>query len=104
MTCAIAHKYVMAAFSNIQDRLRGLAERVSLHEDYAAVFGTVAGQRVLRHIMRVGNVTSSSFVQGDPCATSFREGQRHLALSIARMHFRDTTKLIESVEEGLDHE
>jgi hypothetical protein len=86
------------------DKLRGLRKKIDLHEKYVAVFSTPDGMEVLRHILKVGNAVQSTFVQGDPHGTSFREGQRHLALSIARMVHRDTTELIKQVEEGLNNE
>lgn len=87
-----------------RDRLNDLRDRIGLQESYAAVFSTPDGERVLRHIMRAGNIAQSSFVQGDPHGTSFREGQRHLALSIVRMVHKDTTELIKQIEKGLEHE
>ncbi len=89
---------------NAIDKLKGLRERIDLHETYVAVFGSPEGQKVLRHILKAGNAAQSSFVQGDPHGTSFREGQRQLALSIARMVYRDTTELIKLVEQGLTDE
>ena len=88
----------------VTDKLKTLKDRIDLHESYVAVFSSPEGQRVLRHIMKVGGVLSPSFVQGDPHGTSFKEGQRHLALSIAKMYCRDTTELIKLIEEGLTHE
>jgi hypothetical protein len=86
------------------DKLRGLRKKIDLHEKYVAVFSTPDGEEVLRHILRVGHSAQSTFVQGDPHGTSFREGQRHLALSIAKMVHRDTTELIKQIEEGLNDE
>jgi hypothetical protein len=94
----------MSAVRDAIDKLTGLKERIDLHETYVAVFSSPEGQRVLRHILKVGNATNSTFVQGDPHGTSFREGQRHLALSIAKMVYRDTTELIKQVEQGLTNE
>lgn len=90
--------------SNLREKIDGLRDRIGLHEKYVGVFTEGQGPDVLRHICKVGHVFESSFVQGDPHATSFREGQRQLALSIARMVFRDTTELIKLVEEGLNNE
>lgn len=87
-----------------RDRLDSLRKRINLAESYQSVFGTPDGQRVLAHIMRVAHCHESNFVQGDPHGTSFREGQRHLALSIARMVNRDTTELIKLIEQGLTDE
>jgi F420-0:gamma-glutamyl ligase len=90
--------------ANPIEKLKGLKERIDLHETYVAVFTTPEGQKVLRHILKAGNCAQSNFVQGDPHGTSFREGQRHLALSIAKMVYRDTTELIKLVEQGLTDE
>ena len=94
----------MSLIGQATEKLRGLREKIDLHESYVAVFTTPEGQRVLRHILKAGNASQSTFVQGDPHGTSFREGQRHLALSIARMVYRDTTELIKLIEEGLTDE
>lgn len=94
----------MSAVGRAVDKLRGLKERIDLHESYVAVFTSPDGEKVLRHILKVAGAAQSTFVQGDPHGTSFREGQRHLALSIARMVHRDTTELIKLVEQGLTDE
>lgn len=73
-----------------------------MHRSYKSVFQTPDGEKVLRHILKVGNVTSSSFVAGDSHLTAFREGQRHLALSIFKFVSRDHEKLIEQIEKGTE--
>ncbi len=88
----------------VADKFRGLKARIDLHEKYAAVFSSDDGRAVLRHILRAGHAHESCFVQGDPHGTSFREGQRNLALSIAKMVNRDTTELIKQIEQGLTDE
>ena len=90
--------------SSIKDRLEGLRRKINKHERFAAVFSGPDGEQVLRDIMIMGHAMEPTFAPGDPHATSFKEGQRHLALSIAKIARRDTTELIKQIEQGLDHE
>lgn len=81
-----------------------LFRRVQTHEAYQTVFGSPQGEEVLRHICRVGYVTTSTFVKGDPYQTSLNEGKRMLALSILKFVHKDHAKLIQQVEKELDNE
>ncbi len=87
-----------------REKIEGLRRRINKHEQFHAVFSTPDGEQVLRQILKWGNATQSSFVAGDAHATAFREGQRHLAMTIARTVFRDTTELIKQIEKGLEDE
>lgn len=90
---------------NLYRKAKGqLLERVKLHGAYKNVFDTPQGEEVLKHIMRVGFITRSTFVAGDPNQTCLNEGQRRLALSILRFVRKDKTKLIEQIEKGLQDE
>lgn len=88
-------------YNKIKNNLR---DRIRLHESYQVVFQSPDGEKVLRHIMKVGNVTKPSFVAGDPHSTAFNEGRRHLALSILRFVGKDHKKLIQMIEEGTNDE
>ena len=87
--------------SDIVDNLKA---RINRHENYVATFQTAAGQEVLRDMCKSFHVLGPTFVAGDPNLTAFREGQRHVVLSILRYVNRDTTAIIKQVEEGLQHE
>lgn len=56
-----------------------------LYAAYRDVFDTPSGKLVLHHLMRQGNVLTSSFVQNDPNSTAFHEGQRNIVLLILAM-------------------
>lgn len=92
-------------FANRAKAIKGMLEdRLRVQSAYHAIFSTPDGQLVLRHLMKVGHVTSPTFVAGDSHQTSFREGQRHLALSILRQVNKDQSELIKQIEEGLANE
>lgn len=55
---------------------------LSLAQDYKLVFDSDAGRRVLMDLCTRGFVYGSTFVPGDPHATSHNEGRRSLALRI----------------------
>jgi hypothetical protein len=71
-----------------------LEERARLQEMYRRVFDSPEGQEVLRHLARVAGVATSTFVPGQPDVMAFREGQRHLVLSIIRFVGRDDLVII----------
>lgn len=77
------------------ERIRGL------HGSYRRVFQTPDGERVLRHIMKASNTLGSSFNPKNPYETAFKEGQRHLALSILKYVNRNTDELIKTIEDEL---
>jgi hypothetical protein len=89
---------------NVKRRFRDIKDRVLLHGSYRRIFDSPDGARVLTHIMKVGHVTSTTFVPGDPHMTAMNEGKRLLALSILRFVGTEHKKLIEQVEETLTHE
>lgn len=82
----------------------GLKKLLGTHESYAAIFDTPDGKRVLMHIAKVGNLTGTSFVAGDPSQTAFKEGQRHLALSILKFIGRDPNQIITLIQESMQNE
>ncbi len=87
------------------DQVRAhLANRVSLHEAYVQTFESPQGMRVLRHIMKIGHVTSSTLVSGDPTTTAHNEGRRNLALSILRFVKKDHEELLAEIEKVIEDE
>lgn len=50
--------------------------------DYASVFSSESGKRVLSDLMLTFHMGSSSHVGGDSHETAFREGERHVILHI----------------------
>lgn len=96
------NKFVTKAAQAIRQTL---FKRVEVHEDYQTVFNSVQGQRVLLHICKVGFVTKSTFVAGDPHHTAMNEGRRNLALSILSFVHKDHAALIKQVEDSItEHE
>lgn len=61
-------------------------------QDYAAVFGGDAGQRVLSDLLRACGTAHSSYVRGDPGHSAFLEGRRSIGI------------LINRIVKGTDHE
>lgn len=80
---------------NILDTLFG---RLQLKRDYAHVFGSAQGQRVLADIMRRSGVTSPKF-DADPEKARLMEGHRHLAHSIYRMVHASDGPLLKLIAE-----
>ena len=56
--------------------------RLQLQEDFRDVFGTKAGERVLRHLMTQFCVFTSTHMTGDSHESDWREGERHVVLYI----------------------
>jgi hypothetical protein len=94
----------MSIKSAITDRFGKLGELISRHEDFQATFETPQGKRVLKYLMQKSGVVGNNFVAGDPHATSFKEGQRHIVMTILRGVNKDTTELIKQIEQGLSDE
>lgn len=88
----------------ITDKFAKLRELVGRNEDFQTTFDTPQGRRVLAYLMRVSGATSSNFVAGDPHATAFKEGQRHIVMTILKAVNRDTSELIKQIEQGLQDE
>lgn len=84
--------------------IQKLLTKIEIHASYVRVFSTPDGERVLRHILSEGGAHKPTFVAGDPHATSFNEGKRTMALSIAKFALRDHNKMLEMVEKGLKDE
>jgi len=72
-----------------------LKDRRLTHESYRRIFASPDGQIVLKHLMKKFNVASPTFVNGDTHATAFREGQRHVVLSILKFVNKDINQEIQ---------
>lgn len=88
----------------IKDARKQLMDRIQLHASYQRVFSSPDGELVLRHIMKVGYVTQTTFVKGDPHESNLREGQRRLALSILKFVRRDHSEIVKLIEKGIEDE
>jgi hypothetical protein len=83
-------------------KVRQMVDRLALKASYRRVFETPDGKRVLRHLMRVGFVTKSTFVVGDPHQSAMNEGSRRMVLSIINFVVKDYAELENYIEETLN--
>ena len=83
---------------------QAILDRITTHGAYVRLFESEDGKIVLRHILKTGFVTRSTFVAGDPHQTALNEGSRRLALSILKFAKKDHRELIEQIEEGVTDE
>lgn len=74
------------------------------HGAYVRLFESEDGKTVLRHILKQGFVTRTTFVANDPQQTTLNEGSRRLALSILRYAKKDHKELIDQIEQGMTNE
>jgi len=81
-----------------------LEDRGRVHESYSSVFNSAEGQVVLNHLMKKFNITSSSFTQGDPSLTAFREGQRHVVLSILKFISKNPDEVANMINKHIEDE
>jgi hypothetical protein len=78
--------------------LRTLQDRLSIRQEYRAVFNTPQGQKVLADILRRAGVTRPQF-EADPEKARIMEGHRHLAHSIYRMVHSSDEPLLKQIAE-----
>lgn len=78
-----------------------MMEELRIHRCYVVVFNTPEGREVLKHLARKCHLSSPTFVRGDERESAFREGQRHVILSILRYLNKDHDQIINHIEEGL---
>jgi len=71
---------------------------------YSAVFLTEDGRIVLRDLMERGHFFVSSHIDNHPTQTVFREGERHMVLTILAMlgHEAQRAETISILEEFFD--
>jgi hypothetical protein len=68
--------------------------------DYKQTFGSPHGQRVLRDLMKRFHIMKSTHVSGDPYETAFREGERHVLVTLMSTLKIDPDKLGEIMKQG----
>jgi len=81
-----------------------ISDHLQTRYAYRRLFETDDGKLVLRHLMKVGFVTRSTFVAGDPHRTALNEGARRLVLSIIRAARINVDKLIDDIGKELADE
>ncbi len=81
-----------------------LKSRARVHESYQSVFHSAEGQVVLNHMMKKFGVVTPSFVHGDPQATAFKEGQRHVVLTIMKFINKNQDELAAQIQEHIQDE
>lgn len=84
----------------IADAVNTLLGRINLQETYAAVFETPQGQQILKHLCKTYKISRSAFAPGQPDMTAYMNGQRDVVIAILRQINKDTTKLIQQIEEN----
>ena len=67
----------MSQVVKLPERMRRRLSQI--HGDYAVVFGSREGERVLADICKTAGIGKDVFVQGDPHATSYRAGMQVIA-------------------------
>lgn len=83
-----------------KDQIDRAKKFAAVSQDYKNVFGTKQGERVLYDIMKGAHIIEPSYVKGDPHETSFREGERNMALRIFTHLNMDVDQLKKRIEEG----
>lgn len=73
-----------------------------MRELYKKVFDGSEGEIVLRHIAKRGFVNKATYVRGDIHETMINEGMRRLALSIISYIHKDTSDLVNEIEQSED--
>jgi hypothetical protein len=82
-----------------------MSKEKDLTISYGLTFDSEHGQKVLRDIIAMGHVMEPSHVPGNPDETSFREGERRLALYIlTRFGIKSPDNFITLAEETFKNE
>jgi hypothetical protein len=90
--------------SDKTEQIRRAKRFVGRIQDYRKVFGSAEGKRVLYDVMKHGHMLDVSYVRGDPHETSFREGERNMALMIMTKLNIDVDQLKQHIENGEQNE
>lgn len=79
-----------------------LIDRLALRQSYRTLFDAKSehGQRVLRHLMRVGFVTRCPFVAGDPHETAMNIGMQRIVQSILKFVYGSDEAIRRAIEES----
>jgi hypothetical protein len=88
---------------SLKDRFKQVADTVRLNDAYRATFHTPDGDLVLRHLMKSFHVYRPTF-SSNAAEAAFKEGQRHVVLSILRFICRDPEQLKKQLEEVITDE
>lgn len=86
----------MVGVKSIKDLL---SNKARLHDSYQSVFDTPSGEVVLHHLMKLFHVTTPTFTHGDSHASAFKEGQRHVVLSILRYVNKDHDQILKQINQ-----
>lgn len=81
-----------------------LKDRSAIQTAYRSVFSSAQGEIVMHHLMKQFNVSSPTFTKGDPHLTSFREGQRHVVLSMLKFISKDLNEISNQIKEHIEDE
>ena len=76
-----------------------LTDMLRLRSSYKTTFTTPDGQRVLRHLMKVGFITSCPFVAGDPHQTSLNIGCQRIVQSILKFVYGSDDAIKQAIEQ-----
>jgi hypothetical protein len=87
----------------LKDRFQQVADTMRLNDAYKAVFKTPDGDLVLRHLMKSFHVYRPTF-SSNAADAAFKEGQRHVVLSILRFICRDANQIKKQLEEVIADE
>lgn len=89
----------------IPETLRKIDDWRRLRESYAALFNNRDnpsikdhGDRVLRHLIKIGFWTRTTFVPNDPHQTSRNEGARRMLIEILDHVYRQDSDLLRELE------
>ncbi|XPV77733.1 MAG: hypothetical protein ACNI27_07380 [Desulfovibrio sp.] len=82
--------------------MAGMVRRWLHRKEYSRfkrLFSTVDGRAVLIDLMKITGFCQSSFVQGDPHSTAFRDGQKSVFLAIQARLEAGEDEILELVQE-----
>lgn len=85
-------------------QLKRAKRQVAIAQSYKQVFGTPEGKRVLNDILKHAHVIEPSYIRGDAHETSYREGERNMALRLLAMLNIDIQELQKRIQEGEQEE
>ena len=78
--------------------------RLAKDEDYKVIFDNPSGRRELKHLMKIGYI-STPLDSGDPHENAKRAGMQHMVLSIIRaVYGKEPDPIDELIEETFEDE
>jgi len=87
----------------LKDRFNKIIDLTRLNNAYKAVFSSPDGDLVLKHLMKTFHVYRPTF-SSSATDTAFKEGQRHVVLSVLRFVCKDQEQLKKYIEETITDE